>query len=100
MFMSQAPADLAIESTPAMGIRARLGQAVGLTFGERDRWRTERAELRAALRQLASENERLAQENQALHEAAAIWIRLYEKQLERANRTAELLSACKDTESR
>jgi hypothetical protein len=36
-------------------------------------------------RRLAAENARLLEENDALREAAALWIRLYEKQLERAN---------------
>ena len=34
---------------------------------------------------LAVENARLAEENSALREAADLWIRLYEAQLERAN---------------
>ena len=37
-------------------------------------------------RRLAAENARLVEENHALREAAALWIGLYEKQLERANR--------------
>jgi hypothetical protein len=36
-------------------------------------------------RHLAAENLRLSEENRALREAAGLWIRLYEKQLERAN---------------
>jgi hypothetical protein len=34
---------------------------------------------------LKAENARLSEENDALRVAAAMWIRLYEKQLERAN---------------
>jgi hypothetical protein len=36
-------------------------------------------------RRLTAENARLREENEALREAAGMWIRLYEKQLERAN---------------
>lgn len=36
-------------------------------------------------RRLQKENARLAEENAALREAADLWIRLYETQLERAN---------------
>ena len=38
-----------------------------------------------ANRRLAAENKRLTEENEALRVAAGMWIRLYEKQLERAN---------------
>jgi len=40
---------------------------------------------------LAAENVRLSEENRALREAAGLWIRLYEKQLERINQS---MSAC------
>jgi hypothetical protein len=42
------------------------------------------------LQRLAAEIERLRQENADLREAAAMWIRLYENQLARANFAAEL----------
>jgi hypothetical protein len=45
----------------------------------------QRRELLDDNRLLAAENARLAEENHALREAATLWIRLYEKQLERAN---------------
>lgn len=45
-----------------------------------------RRELLEANRRLAVENARLAEENAALREAADLWIRLYEAQLERANK--------------
>ena len=38
---------------------------------------------------LAVENARLAEENSTLREAADLWIRLYEAQLERANRALQ-----------
>jgi hypothetical protein len=52
---------------------------------ERERERQERQDLLDENRRLTAELDRLAEENLALREAAAIWIRLYEKQLERAN---------------
>jgi hypothetical protein len=42
------------------------------------------------LMRMAAELERLRQENADLREAAALWIRLYENQLARANFAAEL----------
>jgi hypothetical protein len=55
---------------------------MGLAITERER------QCREALednRRLAAENARLVDENYTLREAAAMWIRLYERQLERAN---------------
>jgi hypothetical protein len=52
---------------------------------ERERERQERQDLLDENRRLAAEIDRLSEENLALREAAAIWIRLYEKQLQRAN---------------
>ena len=52
---------------------------------DRERERQERQDLLDENRRLAAEIDRLSEENLALREAAAIWIRLYEKQLERAN---------------
>jgi hypothetical protein len=51
-------------------------------IGERER---PRRELLEDNRRLAAENARLTDENRALREAASLWIRLYEKQLDRAN---------------
>jgi hypothetical protein len=98
MPMMQAPVDIRIDVTPALGIKARLEQAVGVTIGERERRHRDREldEVRDSNHRLTSENERLAQENEALREAAAIWIRLYERQLDRANRAAEMLAQCKE----
>lgn len=62
---------------------SRLKEVQGQAASERDR--RERQTLQDDNRRLAAENERLIEENAALREAAAIWIRLYEKQLERAN---------------
>jgi hypothetical protein len=45
----------------------------------------QRRELLEDNRRLLDDNARLADENRALREAAAIWIGLYERQLERAN---------------
>ena len=59
---------------------------------ERER---ERQDLLDDNRRLAAENERLMEENAALREAAAIWIRLYEKQLARANAAAPALRPSK-----
>ena len=71
---------------------AQAPQAPGLAFGERGRLLRERDDLRAENARLAAEVERLRQDNKALRESAEIWIRLYENQLSRANRTAELLA--------
>jgi hypothetical protein len=56
--------------------------ARGLAISARER---PRRDLFDDNRLLAAENARLLEENDALREAAALWIRLYEKQLERAN---------------
>jgi hypothetical protein len=50
--------------------------------------------LQAENARLAAELERLRQENGDLREAAEIWIRMYENQLSRANRAADLLAHC------
>ena len=55
---------------------------MGLGSADRERQRREALEDN---RRLAEENARLVEENYALREAAAMWIRLYERQLERAN---------------
>jgi hypothetical protein len=73
---------------------ARLEDAVARAFDERDRLRVERNRLNDEQFQLAAENNRLLEENAALRDAAAIWIRLYERQLERANRAHAELAAC------
>jgi hypothetical protein len=90
MPITQSPMDIRIASSARNG----LDQAVGLAFGERDSLRRDRERLSAENARLSHEIERLRQENQDLRAAAEIWIRLYENQLSRANRTAELLAHC------
>jgi hypothetical protein len=63
-----------------------LERAMRLAFGERERLRGERNLLADENVRLSLEIKRLTEENAALREAARIWIRLYEKQLDRANR--------------
>ncbi len=78
---SQAPADLRTDS--------HIEQHMGLGITDRER------QCREALednRRLAEENARLVDENYALREAAAMWIRLYERQLERANERSHPLA--------
>lgn len=75
MPLAQVPVDAAFETGPEPKMRFTL------TGRERPR--------RALLddnQRLTAENTRLAEENHALREAATLWIRLYERQLERANR--------------
>lgn len=74
MPVSHAPADRRTDS--------RLEPPTGLGIADRERQRREALEDN---RRLAEENARLVEENYALREAAAMWIRLYERQLERAN---------------
>jgi hypothetical protein len=61
---------------------SRLEPSRVLAISERERQRREALEDN---RRLVEENARLVEENYALREAAAMWIRLYERQLERAN---------------
>lgn len=81
MSVAQAPVyvltDSRSESGPRLVIRRKDRQRREL-FDENARLAVENA-------RLAQENARLAEENSALREAADLWIRLYEKQLERAN---------------
>jgi len=72
--MVHAPVDVSFDSGST--------SAFGLTITARAH---SRRELLEDNRQLAAENARLLEENQFLREAATLWIRLYEKQLERAN---------------
>ncbi len=77
MPLSQAPVRVRIDS--------HLEQHMGLAITERER------QCREALednRRLVAENARLVDENYTLREAAAMWIRLYERQLARANEAA------------
>ena len=84
---------LDIETTPRPGVRPRHEVAVGLAFAERDHLRERATSLSKEVGRLTDEIERLRQENHDLREAAAIWIRMYEKQLSRANQATRLLGA-------
>lgn len=75
--MVHAPVDVSFDSGS--------DSAMGLAISARER---PRRELLEDNRRLAAENARLSEENHALREAATLWIRLYEKQLERANQAA------------
>ncbi|HET7216576.1 MAG TPA: hypothetical protein VFJ02_00950 [Vicinamibacterales bacterium] len=86
------PSPLDIESTPRPSPRVRLEHAVGLAFGEREQLRQQAGALSRQVKSLTAEIERLRQENTDLREAAAIWIRMYERQLSRANQAARRLA--------
>ena len=64
---------------------ARLEQAMGLPLGDHEHLRRELSKLDADNARLAAEVRRLREENQDLKKAAELWIRLYERQLARAN---------------
>jgi hypothetical protein len=64
--------------------------AEGLAIAAREH--RQRHEMLEEIRHLAAENARLADENRALREAAGLWIGLYEKQLERANRAMSVVA--------
>jgi len=85
------PVDARIVSPrqPARRIANRLEQVTGLPLGEQERLRRELAHLDADNARLATEVRRLQEENQDLREAADIWIRLYERQLTRANEAVQ-----------
>jgi hypothetical protein len=78
-----APADIRPDSPLLRPVSRILRERRGQRRGE---------ELARENLRLTAENARLADENQALRDAAAIWIRLYESQLARANRAIELLA--------
>jgi len=77
------PVNVEIPHKP--GVLARLEEAVGLDFGEREHLRRKTAALTEEIGQLTQEIQRLRQENRDLRDAAAMWIRMYERQLSRAN---------------
>ena len=60
-----------------------------LSLDEQDRLRGELADLAADRARLETEIRRLQEENQDLRDAAELWIRLYERQLTRANEAEE-----------
>lgn len=72
--MVQVPVDAAFEA----GAESKMGVTTGWERGQRV--------VHERNRRLSAENARLREENEALREAAGMWIRLYEKQLERANK--------------
>ena len=96
----QAPVDVRVDAAPLFRIKVRPEPVVGTAIGETDRARRERDEHRETNEQLRAENARLVEDNNALREAAAIWIRLYELQLSRANQAVELLARTADPPSR
>ena len=88
MPLHQSPVDVRIVSTPrqrAKGMSGRLVQAPGLSLAEREVLRRALLTLDAENARMAAEIKRLRDENQELRDSAAIWIRLYERQLDRAN---------------
>jgi hypothetical protein len=58
---------------------------MGLPLGEHERLRRELIKVDADNKRLDAEIRRLREENQDLKKAAELWIRLYERQLARAN---------------
>ena len=88
MPLHQSPVDVRIVSTHrqhAKGMSGRLVQAPGLPLAEREVLRRALVALDAENTRMAEEIKRLRDENQDLRDSAAIWIRLYERQLDRAN---------------
>jgi hypothetical protein len=73
--MVQEPVDAAFEAVAE--------SKIGVTTTA---WEPGQRALHERNRRLAAENARLKEENDTLREAAGMWIRLYERQLERANR--------------
>ena len=82
------PVDVQIVSPrrqPRRRLNSRLEQALGLPIGEHEHLRRELARLDGDNARQAAEIGRLREENQDLKKAAELWIRLYERQLARAN---------------
>jgi hypothetical protein len=88
MRVTQSAVDIRLTSS----MRARLEQAVGPALAERARLRRACEDFGAENARLGTDIERLRQENEALRASAEIWIRMYEKQLARANRASEMLA--------
>jgi hypothetical protein len=86
------PVENIAEPTESPRTPTPLERAIRLAFGERERLRSERDLLAQENTRLSLELKRLREENTALRDAAGIWIRLYERQLERANRFVKRLS--------
>ena len=88
MPLHQSPVDVRIVSTPRQrtrGMSRRLVPAPGLALAESEGLGRELVRLDAENARLADEIKRLRDENQDLRDSAEIWIRLYERQLGRAN---------------
>jgi hypothetical protein len=93
MPLQVSPVDVRVVSPrrqPEGRIASRLQQATGLTLDEQGSLRRELAALDGDNARLASEVRRLQEENQDLRDAANLWIRLYERQLARANEAVQL----------
>ena len=89
MAVLRSPLDLEFTPRP----RARVEYPVGLAFAERDQLRHQASVLARQVARLTEELVRLRQENLDLKDAAAIWIRLYERQLSRANQATQKLGS-------
>jgi hypothetical protein len=89
-----------LQSPVDAGVEARSGLRMTFPPVEDERSRQERERSRETKDRLRAEVARLAEENQALREAAAIWIRLYELQLSRANTATELLARFSELRAR
>ncbi len=88
MPLQLSPVDARIVSPrrqPGRRTASRLEQAIGLPSAEHEHLRRELARLDGDNTRQAAEIRRLREENQDLKKAAELWIRLYERQLARAN---------------
>jgi hypothetical protein len=88
MPLQLSPVDVQIvapQRQPRRRITSRLEQATGLPLAEHEHLRRELARLDGDNARQAAEIRRLREENQDLTKAAELWIRLYERQLARAN---------------
>ena len=80
------PSEIPVDGRTFSAKKARLEQH-GERAPTRDRLQRERDRLREESGRLTIEVVRLKEENEALRKSAEIWIRMYERQLARANRT-------------
>ena len=92
MPLQLSPVDVRIVSPrrqSGRGVAGKLEQATGLPLEAQDSLRRQLADVDAENARLATEIRRLQEENQDLRDAAEIWIRLYERQLTRANEAVD-----------
>jgi hypothetical protein len=89
MVITHAPAELIVSS-----IGNGIDRTVRWTVAARDAVASEGDRLAAENARLHREMERLQQDNCDLRASAEIWIRLYEKQLSRANHATLRLAQC------